>query len=1677
MPGNATDQAVDFANTHAVNLARLEAGEAKQVVGFLEQLSGDLVGLLEKNKGSIAKQQKLKAIKASADKTIGTYYETIKGQQGKTLEAVAGMENVATAKQANKAVGGTAFQVDVFDPVLTDQQLKALVNKHLVLGQHSRDWWEGQKQDLRTKFITEMQQGYALGEDVDALVRRVRGTKANGYKDGIMQAKKHEAVALVRSSIQTISNASRLESFEKLAPTVKGIEWVATLDSRTTPICRGLDGKQWDLEKNPIGHSKTFPGPVAHWNCRSTQVPVTASWAELAGKPLPQLDGETLQERVKAKLEKRGWDKQRIATAMTSARASQDGQVSSSTDFDRWLMGKPKAFQKKLLGPTRQALWFDNDLTVADLTDQDNRPLTVKQIETALAAGELPAETEGGGFPALDPDQIAPFLEADQATALQAAAAAEIKQITDNPQGQTVLAGFINKVQKDNPELSPAEILQQAKGLTDAKKAQSQKTSALAKAKKKLLAGEDPTPAQQKVIDSLEGPEADAFAAAVHDALQVKSGANLGELKQLMQPDGKFAKSQLKHVNKLAEQLTQEQAAELAAHKAQVILEHQTGQKDALAGLVEQLSAADDPLGAALSAGVNLDTYDALPPEMQADLQNLNKALIATNEADKTIGKLTKTPIGLKAIEKAKKQVTDPDDAVGLAAAAEQAQVELQIADMAEGALTAKNKTAMAKALEDLVPGIKVKDFDSPEALAKQLSKTLDPADVPDLHLLQASDAAAIQATKTKSSALAKAKKKLIEGGMPTKGQQKVIEQLTDEEATAFKQSVAEGLAQKVVEDAGGPDAFKALLDPKPGVSLGEQVAEATTAAQKVKPPVPDAVKVAPDIDVNGPQPAELYVPPIETLQKVRDLPGTTHPTLYRDPQTGKQYVVKDPGSIKPAHLLSEATADALYRAAGANVPASKLVNGYKVAEFIDGAQTLQEWRAGKTPVELEAMNAELRKHYVVDALLANRDVAGASFDNILVTADGIPVRIDNGWALAFRAQGQPKQGWDDPTGKVGELKSLRDSSKAPVVSQLMGGITQGEINDQIRDLVGRRDAILAAAADLPAADREALARRLSWLEEQLPAKQKPKPKPKPAAAPTEIAAAPTFTKAARTAAGAPIRAGNRNLEDQELVVWHERSPSGTDQVKLEGFLTREGSDQLVSRLQGEGLNMELHAAQAEQANTTASKFDDAWPAFQAAAKTIGAHATDQGYNVGTIATYEAAKQKLQTMKASLPAKPKPGTTAFEKAKLIEHYEAMAADLDAAKAGGKVPDGPPAGGFWKQWEIPPEARPKKPKAPSNQITIDGVTVRRISGGFEHTQKTIGPDGILVDTGSPTKTRGGQIHWPDVGRMIEAQVGGVTVKIQPYRAGTEKGVRSAQGRVRVTIDSDDTTAATIDALQTLERIGIDVKPPTLAQRELLYLHKNVYLRDDHQLAAYRAILHGTDSDEVKVGKIKDWAEKRYSVKLPRKESDFHRYYNPDGELDASGVGRRYYRRWDVDPKQAQKIEKGASFFHSGNIQVATVAWLKNGGQVTPTIERLRQGSDMSNGASWESDHSRGGAGYIYTNKRGRAGTGTGFHFKGDLITRMDLASHTYDSYGEWDANDGSSRRRTLQEINSASGGGITTNTGLFKNGMHVNSIGTVRVGSAAAAKNLIDQVRAEGFTEWPDGRKLEDVIKA
>jgi hypothetical protein len=196
----------------------------------------------------------------------------------------------------------------------------------------------------------------------------------------------------------------------------------------------------------------------------------------------------------------------------------------------------------------------------------------------------------------------------------------------------------------------------------------------------------------------------------------------------------------------------------------------------------------------------------------------------------------------------------------------------------------------------------------------------------------------------------------------------------------------------------------------------------------------PVAKEQVAELPAEQPEPAQDQTSILDDLSMSYDLKGYKQVSgplgsnkggIYEN-STGKQIYVKEPKT--DLHGDNEVLASALYELAG--VPAVKVRNG----KLADGTKvTFSEMVSeSKADFRQKVNDPEYRKKvqegFAIDAWLANWDVAGTGFDNIVSDANNEPVRVDPGGALLFRARGDAKgNAFND---KVTELDTLVDPSQ-----------------------------------------------------------------------------------------------------------------------------------------------------------------------------------------------------------------------------------------------------------------------------------------------------------------------------------------------------------------------------------------------------------------------------------------------------------------------------------------------------------------------------------------------------------------------------------------------------------------------------------------------------------------------
>ena len=231
-------------------------------------------------------------------------------------------------------------------------------------GQVVEKAFRGIAEDQASLFGQVVRQGLLTGETTDQIANRLKGTLRFGQPGSIKQilAKGGQATtvannqvsALVRTSINQVSNAASQQVYEANQDVTKKYRYVATLDSRTSAICRALDGREFEYGKGPT--------PPQHFNCRSTTVAVI-DYKGLGIEPPPP-----------------------------GKRASKDGQVPADQSYGQWLAKQSKATKAEALGKSKVA-YFDKlsakygpKDAIAKLVRGDGSELTLDQLRRRYGA-------------------------------------------------------------------------------------------------------------------------------------------------------------------------------------------------------------------------------------------------------------------------------------------------------------------------------------------------------------------------------------------------------------------------------------------------------------------------------------------------------------------------------------------------------------------------------------------------------------------------------------------------------------------------------------------------------------------------------------------------------------------------------------------------------------------------------------------------------------------------------------------------------------------------------------------------------------------------------------------------------------------------------------------------------------------------------------------------------------------------------------------------------------------------------------------------------------------------------------------------------------------------------------------------------------------------------------------
>ncbi len=265
-------------------------------------------------------------------------------------------------------------------------------------GRTLEEWTQNLAAADLARFEQQVKIGLTQGENPRQIARRIVGTRAARGRNGVFQITRRQTQDLTRTLVNAVANQARRSYFLANKDIFEQELYVATLDSRTTPICRSLDGERFPVGEGPI--------PPLHFNCRSLRVAIISAEA-IGVRPARSFTNKQLlrdfaRSRKLSPAPKRRADLPRGSRgdfdqfARARMRAS-TGTVPAKVTYNQWLKRQTAMFQEDLLGKTKARLFRQGDLPLSRFVDSSGHEFTLNILarrdrQAFIAAGLDPED-------------------------------------------------------------------------------------------------------------------------------------------------------------------------------------------------------------------------------------------------------------------------------------------------------------------------------------------------------------------------------------------------------------------------------------------------------------------------------------------------------------------------------------------------------------------------------------------------------------------------------------------------------------------------------------------------------------------------------------------------------------------------------------------------------------------------------------------------------------------------------------------------------------------------------------------------------------------------------------------------------------------------------------------------------------------------------------------------------------------------------------------------------------------------------------------------------------------------------------------------------------------------------------------------------------------------------------
>lgn len=345
---------------------RFSATIEREVLGILEEAYKDIARRLRRS-GALSRtdrsalEDRFLEIRTLLTEAYGTARATVtpmlrdyaaieREVVARQLQAMAAVQRVALtaalptsttelARTIGAAVDGASLVIAGVPRqlVVSSARLTEIVDTLDIGGIGFGDWWTKARDDGVLRVRRLIQTGLVQGLNPTDIGARIWSSRLTNGPNAWRQSRS-VAMTAARTVVTAIQTDAQLAAEAQFASVIGRYRFEAIIDSRTSEICRPLDGTEWDRD------DPRTPTPPLHPNCRSSLVPIV----DLPGLPV-------------------------------DARAPR-------LSYDAWLRQQPSNVQNLVLGKGIAEHYRAGKTELRDLLSIDRRPIGLAQLRRVLAS-------------------------------------------------------------------------------------------------------------------------------------------------------------------------------------------------------------------------------------------------------------------------------------------------------------------------------------------------------------------------------------------------------------------------------------------------------------------------------------------------------------------------------------------------------------------------------------------------------------------------------------------------------------------------------------------------------------------------------------------------------------------------------------------------------------------------------------------------------------------------------------------------------------------------------------------------------------------------------------------------------------------------------------------------------------------------------------------------------------------------------------------------------------------------------------------------------------------------------------------------------------------------------------------------------------------------------------------